>query len=477
MNRALIVNVLKIFDLAAMVLAFILAVDLTYQDINVVSFGEFLAMRIKVQNFVLFAGYMWLWHGMFSLFHLYDANRTTHIGRAEVTEIATAALSGALVIWVAALFVRVELITPATLIVFAAGACAMSILGRVVLRRLVCWRTSSSMDLSHLVIVGTNARAVALAQRIESYSDLGYRVIGFVDEHWFGEDRFLQTGYSVVSDFEGFEDYLKDHVVDEVIICTPVKSLYARSSRILTQCEQQGITVRYVSDLFTPTIGRSRVERFEEQMVYTVGTGGMMGPTVLIKRLIDYSVALVLLILLTPVLLATAFAIKLNSSGPVLFIQERVGVGKRRFRLYKFRTMVADAEQRLAELERYNEVSGPVFKIKRDPRITRVGSFLRKTSLDELPQLINVLKGDMSLVGPRPLPVRDYSGFTQNWHRRRFSVRPGITCLWQISGRNGIPFERWMELDMEYIDQWSLMLDVKILLKTVPAVLRGSGAS
>ena len=327
------------------------------------------------------------------------------------------------------------------------------------------------------MIVGTNSRAVTLAKKIESQADLGYRLIGFVDEHWTGEEQFHQAGYSVVSDFEGFEDFLKDHVVDEVIICTPVKSLYARSSRILAQCEQQGITVRFVSDLFTPTIGRSRVERFEEQMVFTVDTGGMMGPTVLIKRFIDFVVSMAFLILSAPVLLAIAFGIKLNSTGPVFFIQERVGLNKRRFRLYKFRTMAADAEQRIAELERYNEVSGPVFKIKRDPRITRVGAFLRKTSLDELPQLINVLKGDMSLVGPRPLPVRDYSGFTQNWHRRRFSVRPGITCLWQVGGRNSIPFERWMELDMEYIDQWSLMLDLKILLKTVPAVLKGSGAS
>ena len=476
-DAAFIVNILKMFDLAVMLFAFILAVEVTsYHEFNATSFGEFLAMRVTVQNFVLMAGFMWLWQSMFLLFGLYDANRLSRLGRAEVADIAKAAIGGATAIWAVTCFVRIELATSTTLIVFAVGAHAMSVLGRAALSMFLRWRSRSNIDSSHLLIVGTNARAVALAKRIESHTELGYRLIGFVDEHWSGEAQFRQSGYSVVSDFDGFEDFLKDHVVDEVIICTPIKSLYDWSSRILTQCEKQGVTVRCVSDLFTPTIGHSRVERFEEQTVFTVSTGGMTGPKVLIKRLIDFSVSLLLLILLAPVLLATAIAIKLSSDGPVFFVQERVGLGKRRFPLYKFRTMVADAEQRLAELARYNEVSGPVFKIKRDPRITRIGEFLRKTSVDELPQLINVLKGDMSLVGPRPLPVRDYGGFTQHWHRRRFSVRPGITCLWQVGGRNSIPFERWMELDMEYIDHWSLLLDLKILVKTIPAVLKGAGA-
>jgi lipopolysaccharide/colanic/teichoic acid biosynthesis glycosyltransferase len=139
--------------------------------------------------------------------------------------------------------------------------------------------------------------------------------------------------------------------------------------------------------------------------------------------------------------------------------------------------MVQNAETLLAGLETLNEVSGPVFKIKNDPRMTPCGSFLRRTSLDELPQLFNVLKGDMSLVGPRPLPVRDYAGFNEDWQRRRFSVRPGITCLWQVNGRSSLPFDRWMELDIEYLDRWSLWLDLKILARTIPAVMKGSGAA
>jgi lipopolysaccharide/colanic/teichoic acid biosynthesis glycosyltransferase len=178
-----------------------------------------------------------------------------------------------------------------------------------------------------------------------------------------------------------------------------------------------------------------------------------------LRQVIDSGI-LNCILLLTPLFLIVSLWIKFTSPGPVFFVQERVGLNKRRFRLYKFRTMVLDAEQRQDELEDLNEVRGPVFKIKNDPRITPIGKFLRKTSMDELLQLFNVLKGDMSLVGPRPLPVR-----------------PGITCLWQINGRSNVSFAKWMKLDMEYIDNWSLGLDLKILLKTIPAVLKGAGAS
>ena len=184
-----------------------------------------------------------------------------------------------------------------------------------------------------------------------------------------------------------------------------------------------------------------------------------------------------MLVALSPVMIAAAIAIKLTSDGPVMYAQERYALNRRRFRMFKFRTMVRDADSRQAALETLNEASGPVFKIARDPRITTVGRWLRRSSIDELPQLFNVLANDMSLVGPRPLPLRDVSRFTQTKDMRRFSVRPGLTGLWQVSGRSGLAFNQWMTLDLRYIDTWSLALDVLILARTIPAVLRGTGAA
>ena len=196
----------------------------------------------------------------------------------------------------------------------------------------------------------------------------------------------------------------------------------------------------------------------------------------ILKRIFDILASGITLIFLLPIFAIIGMFIKLDSKGPVFFIQERLGINKRPFKLYKFRTMVPDAEAKINDLEHLNETQGPTFKIKNDPRIISIGKFLRKTSIDELPQLLNVIKGDISLVGPRPLPNRDYKGFEKDRHCRRFSVKPGITCTWQISGRSGITFDKWMEMDLEYIDKWNMFMDFKILLKTIPAALMGRGA-
>ena len=192
--------------------------------------------------------------------------------------------------------------------------------------------------------------------------------------------------------------------------------------------------------------------------------------------MLDAAISLAVLILLCPLMALVALLIKLTSPGPVLFVQNRVGMNQRQFKLYKFRSMVADAEDRKFALEHLNERDGPAFKIENDPRITRIGRFLRKTSIDELPQLFNVLSGEMSLVGPRP-PLPDEVRKYEWLFRKRLSVKPGITCIWQISGRNSVSFDRWMQMDHEYIENWSLWLDLKILFKTIPAVLTSRGAS
>lgn len=195
-----------------------------------------------------------------------------------------------------------------------------------------------------------------------------------------------------------------------------------------------------------------------------------------IKRIVDVAISAGLLFVGIPVLLLVAAAIKLSSPGPILFVQERIGRNKVPFRIYKFRTMIPDAENRLADLKTKNETGGAAFKMKNDPRVTSIGKLLRRTSIDELPQLLNVLIGDMSLVGPRPLTTKDFEGYTKNSYDRRFTVKPGITCLYQVSGRSLLSFDQWMQLDLRYVDQWSLWLDFTILARTVPAVLKGVGA-
>jgi exopolysaccharide biosynthesis polyprenyl glycosylphosphotransferase len=328
----------------------------------------------------------------------------------------------------------------------------------------------------NVLIVGTNTRAIEFSDHLAHERNRQYSVVGFADDKLAQAGSNNQRGIPLVCSLDNVGQYLSDHAVDEVALMVPLKSGYEQASRIVAACEEQGVVVRMPSPIFPVGRGRWEPERLGEGWTIVDYTGAMKGPKVLLKRLLDVVGASTILLLMLPLLSLVALGIKATSRGPVFFVQDRVGLNKRTFRLYKFRTMSPDAEVRMQELEDRNEATGPVFKIKDDPRITGIGGILRKTSLDEFPQLLNVLCGDMSLVGPRPLPLRDYAGFTEDWQRRRLSVRPGITCLWQVQGRSTLSFERWMQLDLEYIDNWSLWLDVKILLRTIPAVVRGTGA-
>jgi exopolysaccharide biosynthesis polyprenyl glycosylphosphotransferase len=322
------------------------------------------------------------------------------------------------------------------------------------------------------IVVGTGRRAellkinlLAQASRINIY--------GAIDDEFLGAD-------SARNDYLGpigsLAELLKAHPVELVLIGLPMRSKYDEIQRVIEICETVGVESHYMQDIFET--GRLRAQVHPEMPHdFQVLTTLKRTPRWFIKRLFDIFGAGVLLVILAPVLLGAALAVRLSGPGPIFFVQPRYGRHRKRFPMFKFRSMVNDAELKQAELEVHNEAQGPVFKLKQDPRVTRVGVFLRKTSIDELPQLFNVLRGEMSLVGPRPLPLRDVSRFDEPWLLRRFSVRPGMTCIWQISGRSNTTFDDWMKQDLTYIDNWSLSLDLSILVRTIPAVLRGTGAA
>ena len=278
------------------------------------------------------------------------------------------------------------------------------------------------------------------------------------------------------SPIEQLNSVIANKTVDEVLVALPIDRYGPLVQAIVRQCEEQGIIVRVRTEMSTLNIGRSYVDNLHGVPVVTIQSGPQDGWQLIAKRLIDLLASTLLLITLAPLLIVVVLLIKWDSPGPVFFGQERVGFNKRRFRMLKFRTMVDGSDQQQRALEHLNEAQGPVFKIKNDPRVTRVGAFLRRFSIDELPQLVNVLRGEMSLVGPRPLPVRDVERIDVQWHKRRFSIKPGITCLWQVNGRSDIAFNDWVRMDLDYIDKWSLGLDLLILVKTIPAVFKGPGA-
>ncbi|HEY0792363.1 MAG TPA: sugar transferase [Chthoniobacterales bacterium] len=269
---------------------------------------------------------------------------------------------------------------------------------------------------------------------------------------------------------------LHQHSVGRVIFSASRTEL-GRVEEAIAACELEGVEAWLVADFIRTSIARPAFDMFGSQPMLVFRSTPDISWALLVKRMIDFTGSFIGLLFLTPLLIVTAISIKLTSTGPAIFSQLRCGKHGRPFRMYKFRSMYSDAEQRRQELEVYNQMTGPVFKLENDPRITPLGRWLRKYSIDELPQLFNVLLGDMSLVGPRPLPTYEVENFANTAQRRRLSVKPGLTCLWQISGRNEVrDFESWVKLDLEYIDNWSIWLDLRVLLGTVPAVLFARGA-
>jgi len=464
---AFVFRALRASDQLAGVLA--LGGALVIRNLDALPHGvtEFLALRITVEKFLLLVVFVICWNRAFHWLGLYRRWRTDTPAE-ELARVAAAVSLGTLPTLVFRPFSVTGSFTLETVALFWALAIPTVLSARWLVRGLAAPLSGRRRE---VLIVGSGPRAQALCRLLRGQDGTeGASLIGFVDTvDGPVESATLPRQLGTLAELEAV---LMRQVVDEVLIALPIKSCYERIQEAIHTCERLGVQSTYLADIFEPSLGRVGYDGPAFRTVKVVQDDFRL----VIKRTIDLFGAAIGLVVLAPVLLVVAGLIKLSGPGPVLFTQRRYGFNKRLFNMIKFRTMVPDAEARQADLEAMNEAQGPVFKIASDPRVTPLGRFLRASSLDELPQLWNVLKGEMSLVGPRPLPVRDVGHFSAGWLMRRFSMPPGLTCLWQISGRSEIGFERWVQLDLEYIDHWSLRLDGLILLKTIPAVLHGRGA-
>jgi exopolysaccharide biosynthesis polyprenyl glycosylphosphotransferase len=416
------------------------------------------------------SAFVGLWIALLWLHGLYRG-RTSWTIRGEAVEILQASLSlVAITLSALFLFKLPDVSRLFLLYVFPSLAvCALAV--RVATRRILVLMRERGRNVRYMLVVGANPRAKAFADLVEAHTELGLVVIGHLRAN--GSDNGVELGRPLLGSVEDLESVLHSRIVDEVAICLPfaMEALIEQAARL---CEQEGKVVRIPAAPVERVLTLGRLEDIDGLGVYSLANGPDRVFSLLVKRILDIAASAGLMVVLSPVFLLVGVAIKLDSKGPVFYRQERVGLHGRTFKMVKLRSMCQDADEQLEQLREKNEINGHAFKVEHDPRVTRVGRFLRRCSLDELPQLWNVLRGQMSLVGPRPpLPyeVERYD----IWHRRRLSMKPGMTGLWQVGARRSPEFDRWVEKDLEYIDSWSLWLDVKIIARTVPSMLGGQG--
>ncbi len=417
-----------------------------------------------------------IWSVLLFTYHSYHSHRTVPLRREALT-VFRVVVVGNVILATLAYLLPLRQLSRAWFILFGVLSAVFILLEKILLRMIARYVRAKGLNYRTILIVGTGRRALEVARKITEHKYWGYKILGFVsDGHRLpnGWGRYRIFGF--VPDLKTLlEDRNFPEPIDEVVFAVTRKKL-DEMKQIFLMCEELGIRTRVAMNFFSNRVARIELEELEGIPFLTFTTTPSDETQLAFKRLLDVSVSAILLLLTMPALVIAALAIKLTSPGSILFKQERIGLNGRIFTLYKFRTMIDHAHELRGEVSHLNEMSGPVFKSATDPRVTRVGRILRRFSLDEIPQLWNVLKGDMSLVGPRP-PIPEEVKSYHRWHRRRLSMKPGLTCLWQVSGRNTIDFDRWMQLDLQYIDNWSPSLDLKILLRTIPAVLSGRGAS
>ena len=422
------------------------------------------------QLWVAAVGVLILWAAVAGAFQVYGAYRTRSVAW-EAGRLAQAVVAVGLASF-ACLFAANSHLPRLFVGLYFGCAFVMLVSARLALRGTAHALRRRGYNTRTYAIVGTGAAAEEVERTFAEHPHWGFQLAGYVLPD---TEAAPAPAGKILGTLDDIERILDENVLDEIVFAVPRDDL-PRIERAIRICEEQGVPV--VVSLEPLHIGTGNMSVLElsdlSMLVFTRTPSDALALAA--KRLFDIVVSATALLLLAPLFLVVAIVVAVESPGPIFFRQTRVGLNGRAFVMYKFRSMYADAEQRLEALLALNEMDGPVFKMRDDPRITRIGRFIRKTSIDELPQFWNVLCGEMSIVGPRPpIPaeVRQY----KRWQRRRLSVKPGITCTWQVSGRNGIDFEQWMQLDLDYIDNWSLWKDLQIFVKTIPAVLTSRGAS
>jgi exopolysaccharide biosynthesis polyprenyl glycosylphosphotransferase len=413
-----------------------------------------------------------LWMVLLAAHRLTAPGQLLSLRREAAKELQVAGL-GVLLLAATGYLLRLDFISRPFLILFGLTDGVVLAVARVVERRTPWGRRLVQAPERVVVVVGCGEEAQELARQISVRAAWGLRLLGLVDIDGCG--RSTVGDVPVIGTVASLPDLLTREVIDEVVLAVPTRQL-GELEGVLLRCQELGVRVRVALRPFPHLRPHVEVETIDATPLLTFSTMPTAPFALFVKRVVDVVAAALTLLLSLPLWLVIGLLIRLTSRGAVLYRQRRCGLQGRQFTLLKFRTMVEDAEGRRGEVEHLNIMDGPVFKAPRDPRITPVGRFLRRLSLDELPQLLNVLRGDMSLVGPRPAIPEEVVQY-QPWQRRRLAMKPGITCLWQVSGRSELNFGTWMELDLAYIDNWSLWLDLKILVLTAPAVFSGRGAA
>ena len=415
------------------------------------------------------AAYVAAWVAILAFHGLYRPMAPWSI-RHDAIAVARAAVLFGLILFASLYLLRVSDVSRLLLLAVVPVQAIVTVGCRAVLRAAFVALRRRGRNLRFMLVVGTGGSAQAFAERLESHPEIGLRVVGFLGP----EVPDLPRRFRQLGPVEAMAETLRDTIVDEVAICLPLDE-WGAIEQVTALAEAQGKIIRIpVALAHSPTFF-GRAEELDGMPVVSLVPGPDRAVQLAVKRVLDIVGAVVGLVVTSPILLGAALAIMLTDGRPVLFWQERAGLNGRPFRIAKFRTMTRDADAMRADLRAFNEVSGGAsFKMSNDPRITPLGRWLRRTSIDEFPQLWNVLRGDMSLVGPRPHPFDDVAGYDA-WHRRRLSMKPGMTGLWQVGARRDTDFDRWVEQDLDYIDRWSLWLDLRVLMSTIPALLRAEG--